>query len=518
MDLQAFSSGLGGSFAEAGSAMAQDRTERLAAAGKMNDILMSQLAAQARQQELGISRQQVTQQGWRPLSETPVSVPDPTTPGKTKLVRPFGNMFTGETRQFDFTGLPLDTYQGRLQAYQTILNELFPDLAKTGKEPEIWQRDIALRGAGFQLPPWQISGPAGSGPTRGGDEFMPVPMAKQQGLNIQMANGQPAPDNTYVSFKRDIWGNIVKGSAVAGVLPPAGWAPTTAMTMPIVTGPGGQQYQVPTPVTTTKQVPGGAGNAGPGGAAPSGAKGGTSPSTPSGGATPGAAGPGAPPGARPVGERPLVISQGAKQQISSLDSAEGILKTIAPQIHDLSLLPNANSLTEMAKMRKNWLLYSAGKDISDPEFRELIPSLAQVRLLLTQPYLHNIRNINWIEQIGRHIPDPSKDTPALMETKIRNLGVNLPILRQAVYNNENPQLWAQRVLGPTGISATMGNTTVNSTGQTSSTFDIDASHVLNYASQQKISYEQAAQQLAAAASKKYGRAITTQPNPAARVQ
>lgn len=180
-----------------------------------------------------------------------------------------------------------------------------------------------------------------------------------------------------------------------------------------------------------------------------------------GGATPGAAGGGGPAplppnNAHPItmNGRPLHQPMGAapKQTLFQIDSALNLADRIRPDLESVAKdIGRGGNLSDSAKVRSAWTQYqSLGIDPAnvdpnsvvsmmpgvDPRLAHLMPTIALLQIIGASPYLRGTRNYNFVTQIQQHLPDPTKDTPQLMVSKLQQLVRNLPGLEAALYKSE----------------------------------------------------------------------------------
>jgi hypothetical protein len=114
-------------------------------------------------------------------------------------------------------------------------------------------------------------------------------------------------------------------------------------------------------------------------------------------------------------------------------------------------MKHGGNLMDAAQVRSAWTMYkSLGLDPSnidpdsvaaqmpnvDPRIARLMPNIAMLQILASQPYLKNIRRFEFIKQVQQHVPDPEKDTPQLMLAKMQQMDRNLPMILAATKKAE----------------------------------------------------------------------------------
>lgn len=153
------------------------------------------------------------------------------------------------------------------------------------------------------------------------------------------------------------------------------------------------------------------------------------------------------------------LSMGGKNTLYNIDSTMSLIgdpkdpNSLTAQLHARQ---QQGSLWNAAKQRAAWEEYSKAGVLPtniDPQMAKLLPLVAQVQILGGLPYLKGIRNQQYIQQIQTHLPDPTKDSPELMVSKLDNLSQTLPLLKQAVYESEGA---APPSASPSGPSAPAG--------------------------------------------------------------
>lgn len=136
------------------------------------------------------------------------------------------------------------------------------------------------------------------------------------------------------------------------------------------------------------------------------------------------------------------LSQGAKNTLYQVDSAQNLIgdpKDPNSLVSQLTAMQDKGSLWDAGKQRAAWEEYSKLGIVPsnvDPVMAKLLPIIAQVQIIGGMAYLKGIRNQKYIAQIQQHVPDPTKDTPELMVSKLQNLQQTLPLLKQAIYESE----------------------------------------------------------------------------------
>ncbi len=138
------------------------------------------------------------------------------------------------------------------------------------------------------------------------------------------------------------------------------------------------------------------------------------------------------------------LSAAAKKTIGQINSSEGIIGAIIPEldakVKDIqSRGGDANSLWDSVTQRAAWAEYQHGGIVPrniDPTLARILPVVAQLQIVAAQPYMNNSRNFQFMEQIQQHIPNPEKDSPALMVEKIHAMQQTLPIIRAGIMRAE----------------------------------------------------------------------------------
>jgi len=141
------------------------------------------------------------------------------------------------------------------------------------------------------------------------------------------------------------------------------------------------------------------------------------------------------------------LSPAARKTIGQINSSEGIISSILPEldarVKDIqSRGGDANSLWDSVTQRAAWLEYQHGGIVPrniDPTLARILPVVAQLQIVAAQPYMNNSRNFQFMQQIQQHIPNPEKDSPALMVEKIHAMQQTLPIIRKGIMAAEGLQ-------------------------------------------------------------------------------
>lgn len=165
------------------------------------------------------------------------------------------------------------------------------------------------------------------------------------------------------------------------------------------------------------------------------------------------------------------MSQTAKNSLFKIDSALTLADRVRPDLESVTNdLKRGGNLWDSAQQRSAWAQYQKlGIDPSnidpdsivsqlpnvDPRLARLMPTIAMLQIVGAQPYLQGVRRFEFIKQIQSHLPDPAKDTPQLMVSKLQQLNRNLPGLEAALYKAEGitPKMdtpMAQRYLNLAG--------------------------------------------------------------------
>lgn len=157
------------------------------------------------------------------------------------------------------------------------------------------------------------------------------------------------------------------------------------------------------------------------------------------------------------------MSQSAKTTIGQISAALHLSDRIQPDIESaVSDMKRGGNLMDAAKVRSAWAQYlKLGIDPSnvdpdsivsklpgvDPRIARILPTIAMLQIVGAQPYLKNIRRFEFIKQVQQHIPDPEKDTPQLMLSKLQQLNRNLPLILAATYKGEGVTPKMDREMG-----------------------------------------------------------------------
>lgn len=154
------------------------------------------------------------------------------------------------------------------------------------------------------------------------------------------------------------------------------------------------------------------------------------------------------PDGQPV-HRPL--SAVAKNAIGQTTITLDLVDQIMPELDDIATGKDKNKLWDSVEQRSAWQQYlKLGIDPSnvdsdsvvtalpniDPRLAKLFPTIAMLQVVGAQPWLRNIRRFEFLQQVQQHLPDPEKDTPELMVSKLDTLSSNLPNLMRAAYEEE----------------------------------------------------------------------------------
>lgn len=146
------------------------------------------------------------------------------------------------------------------------------------------------------------------------------------------------------------------------------------------------------------------------------------------------------------------LSQEARKTISQVYTAQNLIDDIQPDLQSVVTdQKRGGNLADTAKIRSAWYMYkSLGLDPAnvdqasvasmlpniDPRLARIFPTIAMLQVVGAQPYLRGMRNFNYIKQVQAHIPDPEKDTPDLMLSKMQQMQHNLPGLVSAIQASE----------------------------------------------------------------------------------
>ena len=146
------------------------------------------------------------------------------------------------------------------------------------------------------------------------------------------------------------------------------------------------------------------------------------------------------------------ISQAAKNNLYNIDSTLGLVQRVQPIVQQVVTdIGRGGNIWDAAQQRSAWHQYvSLGIDPSnvdpksiaallpnvDPRLAEIMPTLAMIKIVGGQAYQRGTRSFQYINQIQQHLPDPERDTPQLMLSKLQQMTPNLSGLRSAVYQSE----------------------------------------------------------------------------------
>jgi hypothetical protein len=119
-------------------------------------------------------------------------------------------------------------------------------------------------------------------------------------------------------------------------------------------------------------------------------------------------------------EKPL--SADAKKTLESVDAILPMMQRVTAAMDEakLGLDPNEGYIKQGMQVLHGMgqqAEYSMGLDPGDPVYRELLPLIANLKVMATSPYLHGVRNMQYIQQIQSHLPSVT-DSPALIRSKL----------------------------------------------------------------------------------------------------
>jgi len=133
-------------------------------------------------------------------------------------------------------------------------------------------------------------------------------------------------------------------------------------------------------------------------------------------------------------------------------STEGMIDMVRPDLEAVVKdIGRGGNVWDSTQQRSAWEQYTKlGLDPSnidpnsvatllpnvDQRLAKLLPTLAMLQIIGTQPYLRNVRRFEFVKQIQQHVPNPELDTPQLMLEKLKTMQRNLPALEKALYESE----------------------------------------------------------------------------------
>jgi hypothetical protein len=137
-------------------------------------------------------------------------------------------------------------------------------------------------------------------------------------------------------------------------------------------------------------------------------------------------------------EKPL--SADAKKTLESVDAILPMMQRVTAAMDEakLGLDPNEGYIKQGMQVLHGMgqqAEYSMGLDPGDPVYRELLPLIANLKVMATSPYLHGVRNMQYIQQIQSHLPSVT-DSPALIRSKLAQMEPTLKSLVNAVHETE----------------------------------------------------------------------------------
>lgn len=145
------------------------------------------------------------------------------------------------------------------------------------------------------------------------------------------------------------------------------------------------------------------------------------------------------------------LSAAAKNAIGQATITMDLMDQIMPELDSIASAGGKNQLWDSVQQRSAWQQYlrlgidPANVDPSsvvtalpniDPRLAKLFPTIAMLQVVGAQPWLRNIRRFEFLQQVQQHLPDPEKDAPELMLSKLDTLSENIPNLQRAAYEEE----------------------------------------------------------------------------------
>lgn len=261
-------------------------------------------------------------------------------------------------------------------------------------------------------------------------KVLAIPGSGLAGGSFSQSGVYTMPDGSVVTAYRDPKFNAIVDASTGDPLTGGRFVPTAQMptsgtgTTSVTTfGPNGEPVVVQVPTFHTSQ------KVAPGGGTARGGRGGTASS---GG---GARLPNIPAGGRVIGPKFEALSTDGKKALKSASMGTGMMDRIDQTLNQYKMA-DAGGWTDSAKAAYEWELYKHHRP-TDPPYDVLIPTTSLLRVTLSSAYLQGLRNFNWVEMIGNHLPDVW-DPPKLVEQKMAQLRQNLPLLQRAIYENEQP--------------------------------------------------------------------------------
>jgi hypothetical protein len=130
-------------------------------------------------------------------------------------------------------------------------------------------------------------------------------------------------------------------------------------------------------------------------------------------------------------QSPAKLSQQDKSTLENLN-------TVAPMVAELKqTLGNVQpsllgDIASAANSRFQGTLYKNGITPTTEQSKKLMALASQLKIIAAQPYVKNSRSYQWIQQVQQHIPDPYKDSEALMSKKLQNLSKTLGYINNSI--------------------------------------------------------------------------------------
>lgn len=134
-------------------------------------------------------------------------------------------------------------------------------------------------------------------------------------------------------------------------------------------------------------------------------------------------------------EPALKLSQQGKTAITTMNQAEVLIPRLLATLPPEGSAAGNTAWDKMVAATKN-TGYNWGFKLDDAsEQRNQLAAL--LKILMTGPYMHGVRNQEYIAQIQQHLGDP-RATPASIRARVTALAKMMPDMRQAVITAEVP--------------------------------------------------------------------------------
>lgn len=319
---------------------------------------------------------------------------------------------------------------GQWETNPTMVNQQLPNPARQAFDAGQQAQETMRASA----PPTMPAIGGGPGPATPPSETISQPR-QLPALSKPTGSGMIVPDtNSPTGYSKELYdgmGNVI--SRIPNALPPAAYVPSNTNNIHNIPKQdvNGNWVNVPESTTSSKTptLPGIPPQARGGAGAP------TRPKTPGG---PAQATPINGPDGNPL-HGPLGAD--ARKNVSQIATTQKLIDQVLPELEARIKQSGGdmNSLWDAGMQRAAWAEYKHGgviPDNVDPTLAHLLPTIAQLQIVGGLPYLRGTRSYQYIQQIQQHLPDPEKDSPALMVDKIHSLQKTMPILRQSVLESE----------------------------------------------------------------------------------